>query len=230
MNVLDYRTRTGVERREKMRSHLITTALPLLAERGLGSNVIDEVVRAAGVSRGTFYNYFRSPEALFEAVATHVSHELISQVDPVLMAHPDPATRVASGVRLCLLAGIHNPLVAAFISRGGYTALHSNALLTTCLMRDLAEGIASGHFACDDLRLAYDLVVGPVMAIYHRMAMGETLSTDFIDSLAGSVLLALGVSKRQAQKLSRLPLQPGSATLPVIEITPQTGHTRRTRT
>ncbi|WP_374943410.1 TetR/AcrR family transcriptional regulator, partial [Sphingomonas sp.] len=59
----DHRTRVGRERRERMRNQLLQSVLAVCAGRGpAGAAVIDDVVRHASVSRGTFYNHFESIE------------------------------------------------------------------------------------------------------------------------------------------------------------------------
>ena len=116
---VNHRTRVGAERREKMRARLLESALLVFASQGVDATVVDEVISAAGVSRGSFYNYFRTNEELFSAVAAEVSNELLRIVDPVLQSLDDPAARVAGGIRLVMqLARIHPPL-AAFVVRGG---------------------------------------------------------------------------------------------------------------
>jgi len=202
---IDHRVRVATERRERMRARLVNAALLVFAQEGMSSNFIEKVVQAAKVSRGTFYNYFSSSEALLEAVSTIVSRELIRQVDVFLMTQPDPAMRIASGVRLCLQAGLRAPQVAAFISRGGHIALQDNEVLKSSLSRDLSAGIATGQFVGVDLPLAYDLVVGPVMAMYHRCSV-ETVAETQAVKLTTAILMSLGVSKATARKLSSLPL------------------------
>lgn len=198
----DHRVRTAEARREQMRAHLIHSALGLLAQQGVTSNLIDELIRTAGVSRGTFYNYFSSVEALLEAVSTKVSSELIQEVNPIVLSQPGPAARVSCGVRLCLHAGQIDRDLAAFVSRGGLAALQQNRALTDALCRDLADGIASGPFLVRDIALAYDLVVGPVLAGYYRLATGN-VEPDYIDDVACAVLVALGVRRITAKHLSR---------------------------
>lgn len=122
MNVVDYRARTAVERRERMRAHLIRTTLGLFAQYGYAGITIDEVIRAAGVARGTFYNYFQSYEELLGVVAAALSDELMVIVDPLVNRFADPAERVSCGVRTCLTIGAAHPQMAAFISRGGPAA------------------------------------------------------------------------------------------------------------
>src|SRR6516164_4551776 len=97
---VNHRTRVGAERREKMRARLLESALLVFASQGVDATVVDEVISTAGVSRGTFYNYFRTNEELFSAVAAEVSNEILRIVDPLLLPLTDPAARIAVGIRL----------------------------------------------------------------------------------------------------------------------------------
>ena len=57
------------ERRKQARpQELLAAALDLFVERGFAATRLDDVARAAGVSKGTLYLYFSSKEDLFKAV------------------------------------------------------------------------------------------------------------------------------------------------------------------
>src|SRR3546814_12397923 len=59
----DFRIRVAADRRERMRARLLDAVLDLYQPgRGGAHLVIDDVIQAAGVSRGTFYKYFDSLE------------------------------------------------------------------------------------------------------------------------------------------------------------------------
>ena len=162
---LDHRTRVGADRREKMRMRLVESAMLVFARHGAEGSVIDEVIRTAEVSRGTFYNYFRTNEELLVAVAAEVANQLLQIVDPVVRGQADPAARVAYGVRLTLKVAQEHPHLAAFLDRVGPPALSQQSLVTEVLPRDLAAGMASGRFDAMPPRLAFDLVTGPVLAM-----------------------------------------------------------------
>lgn len=51
--------------REQRRAQILATALTVFAEQGYHRASITDVVKAAGVARGTFYLYFDSKEAIF---------------------------------------------------------------------------------------------------------------------------------------------------------------------
>lgn len=198
----DYRTRTAAERRERTNIHLIRTAMALYAQHGFAGLAIDGVIRAAGVARGTFYNYFKSSDELLAVVAATLSDELMTIVDPLVSQLADPAERVSCGVRTCLSIGADYRQLAAFISRGGPAALVESRLLREYLPRDLADGITSGRFTVTDSQLAFDLVVGPVVAGFHTLASRD-VGADYIPNLAMGVLQSLGLPRTTARKLSR---------------------------
>lgn len=201
----DHRTLVGAQRRERTRMRLVESAMLVFAERGTDGSVIEEVIATAGVSRGTFYNYFDSNEALFAAVAEEVGNQMLLLVDPVVLRQPDPAARVATGVRLMLRIARAHPHLAAFMARVGPPAVSARSLVTGSLLRDLRRGIAAGRFPAMDAGLAFDLVTGPVLAGFHRMLTTRVPAT-YAEDMAQAVLRSLGVPPATARKLARLPL------------------------
>jgi AcrR family transcriptional regulator len=201
----DHRTRVAAQRRERTRRTLLESAMLVFAERGPDASVIDEVIHTAGVSRGTFYNYFRSDDALLAAVAEEVGNQIVAIVDPVVRDLPDPGARVASGVRLVLAIARAHPRLAAFLARVGPPAVGAQSRATASLTRDLADGIGSGRFADVDARLAVDLVIGPVLAGFHTIVT-RRVPAGYVDAMARSVLQALGVPRATARRLATLPL------------------------
>lgn len=57
--------------------------------------------------------------------------------------------------------------------RAGPPALGAHSLVTDVLPRDIAAGIASGHFAAMQPRLAFDLITGPVLAGSHTLLTSQ---------------------------------------------------------
>jgi len=87
--------RTQAERSQATRAALIEAARPLFAERGYADVGTEEIVRAAGLTRGALYHHFAGKRELFEAVYERVEIEL--------------AERIATGA---LNAGASSPLDA----------------------------------------------------------------------------------------------------------------------
>jgi AcrR family transcriptional regulator len=81
------------ERRSEMLAH----ARDVFARRGYHDANVDEIVKASGVARGTFYLYFEDKRAIFEEIIDRFIAKLamsILRVDP-----RDPSRSVADQVR-----------------------------------------------------------------------------------------------------------------------------------
>ena len=207
----DHRTRVGAERRRKMRTRLIESALLVFARRGVEGSVIDEVITTAGVARGTFYNYFNSNEELLRAVAEEVGNQMLQIVDPVVRTIDDPAARVACGVRLTLIVARAHPQLAAFLARVGPPALGVQSLAAELLGRDVKAGMESARFTAMHPRLGFDLVSGPVLSAFHTLLTAK-VPASYPQDMAEAILLSLGVAKASAHRLAHLPL--GDLALP----------------
>ena len=86
----------GHKKRERTRHQLISAGLGVLAERG-EALTISEVVAAAEVSNGTFYNYFGDRDELIDALAEHSLIALAAESAIQTTAQPDalPSPRFA---------------------------------------------------------------------------------------------------------------------------------------
>ncbi|MGW1443126.1 TetR/AcrR family transcriptional regulator [Serratia rhizosphaerae] len=67
-----------------MRQHLIEVARTIITHKGYSAVGIAEIVKAAGVPKGSFYYYFASKEAFAEALLEHYFSHYLHQVDKQL--------------------------------------------------------------------------------------------------------------------------------------------------
>lgn len=73
------------ERRKDARpQELMAAALDLFVERGFAATRLDDVARAAGVSKGTLYLYFCSKEELFKAVVREGVIPLLGEAEGMI--------------------------------------------------------------------------------------------------------------------------------------------------
>ena len=207
MQTQDHRPRVAAERRERMRARLLASAMRLVAQKGPAATSIDDVISAAEVSRGTFYKYFPSPDALVRELAVEIANELIEMAEPVVLSYADPAERVSSGMRLVARLAIDHPLAATFLVRLGWPEARGPSMLLDFVKRDLAEGIRQGRFTRMPIALALNIVTGAILGATHRM-LEPGCEADFAEQSAAAALRGLGLDAQSAERIANGPLKP----------------------
>jgi AcrR family transcriptional regulator len=150
-------------RSEATRRQLVTAARGLFGARGYAGVGTEEIVRAAGVTRGALYHQFRDKADLFAAVAEEVEAEIADRIAAgAAGAAADPVEALRTGARLFLDA-CAEPEVERII------LLDAPAVLGWEAWRDLAGryGLGLVQFA---LRSAMDtgaIVPQPVVPLAH---------------------------------------------------------------
>ena len=119
---MDHRPRVAAERRERKRRQLLESAMLVFAEKGVEASVVRDVVLAAGVSQGTFYNYFRTNEELQIAIAEELHDEMVALIAQDEQQSGNPVESLVRGLRSYLYLTDEFPLVARFIARAGMQA------------------------------------------------------------------------------------------------------------
>lgn len=69
---LGKRERTKANNRES----ILSAAREVFAELGYGATTVRDIIRTTGLASGTFYNYFKSKEEVFEALMDHSMAQL----------------------------------------------------------------------------------------------------------------------------------------------------------
>jgi AcrR family transcriptional regulator len=222
MTTQDHRSRVAAEKRERMRMRLIESALHVFATKGVEASVIEDVIEAAGVSRGSFYNYFKTNEELLVAVLQVTSNEVFGQVEIVLAERSDPAERLACALRMVLYVTQRYRHLARFISRVGLAAMMQGSLAMVYMPRDLIGGIEAGRFSIANPLVGIDLVVGTTQAAIFTLSTHEGLAPDYPDEVVQHILLGLGMSAAKARRLAALPIEP--VVLPPEALLARTAH------
>jgi AcrR family transcriptional regulator len=89
-------------RSEATRQRLVTAARALFGERGYAAVGTEEIVQAAGVTRGALYHQFRDKADLFAAVAEEVEAEITERIAAGAASGDDPVGGLRAGVQLFL--------------------------------------------------------------------------------------------------------------------------------
>lgn len=68
----------GTRRKENTRAKLVRASLDIFVEKGIDGATVDDLVKAAGFTRGAFYSSFSSKEEVFIALFDEVTAELMA--------------------------------------------------------------------------------------------------------------------------------------------------------
>ncbi|MDO5633069.1 MAG: TetR/AcrR family transcriptional regulator [Paracoccus sp. (in: a-proteobacteria)] len=203
----NHRSRTAERRRDAMRRRLIESAMPVFAEKGVDAVVIDDVILAAGVSRGTFYKYFPSTRDLMVAISEELGNELMSLVESVVAPIPDPAHRVALGLRLFIDTAQAFPLFAGFARVTGLEAAGPTSLIYDYLPPHLEEGREQGQFMDIPLAVSLDSIAGAVLLSVLRQSVSAP-DTQQVEQVVSFILRGLGMTPDEADRIAAMPPLP----------------------
>lgn len=202
---VDHRTRVAAERRERMRAKLIECAMLVFAEKGVGASIIQDVIAAAGVSQGSFYNHFRTNADLLEAVTQELNNELLQRIEAEVGGYKDPALRIATGVRMYLHSARTYPLLGRFVSAVGLHSGGPGSLFYVYLPVHIEQGLKAGRFKNVSVDVALDLIAGTALATTLRIATGGSDATQPERAVA-AIMRGLGLSGKEADALVQAPL------------------------
>jgi AcrR family transcriptional regulator len=210
----------GARRRRKTRARLLRASLELMASRDLEGVAINEITEAADVGFGTFYNYFESKEAIYEALIVEVVEGFGSALDQIAEHAEDPAEVLAASVRCTLDQARKEPLWGSFLVRSGFSGRALERGLGPRMLRDVKQGIRAGRFQADDLPATVVAVRGAVLSAIDaqvELAQRNPKKSGFAASLgvdpetlptrAATILLRLlGLDAEDAREVANRPL------------------------
>ena len=204
------RAQIGEQRRARMRARLLEGGARVVADRGAGRATVDDFIREAGVARGTFYNHFATREDLLEALWVKIGHDPFAELQRSCAGLTDPAERLGAVTRLVLHEVATNATLCWLIVAMSADEATVNDDLRSYPRPDLLAGAATGRFVFDELSSACDLVVGTVRTAL-RALLTAPRPPDYAGALCRLILIALGVPRADADRISRMPLERSSS-------------------
>lgn len=148
------------------RGKIIEAAWKLFYEQGYDDTTVDEIIRAAQTSKGSFYHYFSGKDALLGTLAylfDEKYEELQDAMDPqmssfdrLIYLNNELFTMIENSVSLDLLARLFS---SQLVTRGEKSLLDRNRLYYRLLRKIILEGQESGE-------LRSDISVGEIVKIY----------------------------------------------------------------
>lgn len=155
---------------ELRREELLDCAQALFAARGYDNASLNEVIAAAGVSKGAFYHYFASKEALLEALADRLVRQSLAQVRDVL---DDPDLDALTRLNMLMARSRQNKMEIVEASWAMFETLFrpenlvlyhrinaaASAVFAPILTGIIAQGVREGTFKTFDPEGVADMLL-----------------------------------------------------------------------
>ena len=199
---LTARAASAEQRRSRTRMKLLEAAARVIAEQGLETASVEDLVAAAGVARGTFYNYFPTIDDLVEALSRHLIGTMEGALEAIRRSPAPPPVRMAGLAHCVLRASQSDPAFAWVVLRLIGSRARRQPALEILFDAFFAEAVAQGQFRTCGGAAARALAFGAV-----RMALRDITSGDAPPAHGGEVvslmLCAFGLPPGEADEASR---------------------------
>lgn len=191
-------------RAERTRAAIIGAGRRLYSERPVDAVTVDDIVQAASVGKGSFYNHFADREGLVRAISSEIRSLVEGAVTRANTGVEDPARRMARAVCTYLRFALDGAESAAVLVRihSGHTSL--TAPLNRGLVEDVEAGLARGRFAVATVEAGVLYVLGVTQLALVRVVQEPTLAyaVSLSQQMCALILRGLGVAGPEADLIA----------------------------
>lgn len=191
---------------QKMRAQLVSASPELVSIKPANETKVEDVTEHAQVSRGTFYQCFRSVEDLLNVSAKQAGQEITS---PIILAGStivDVPLRMAAKTRMAIRLLTDMPLLGKLMLKVEWPFTDLQHKGYQDIKKDVAQGIEQGCFNDMPLEIATNLVISTLRGAIQEM-LDSAHTQDYEDQVIYHLLLSLGVNAATAQEISKIPLE-----------------------
>lgn len=188
----------------RTRAALLGAGRRLYRERPVDAVTVDEIVQAAGVGKGSFYNHFADREALVRAISSEIRASVETAVTLANEGVTDPARRMARAVCGYLRFALDHAESAGVLVRihSGHTSL--SAPLNQGLVEDIETGLAEGRFTVATVEAGLLFVLGVTQLALVRVVQEPTsaFAVSLSQQMCALILRGLGLTVAEADLIA----------------------------
>jgi AcrR family transcriptional regulator len=188
------------DKAQRTKALLMDAALDVFARRGIEGTSVNEITAHAKVANGTFYYHYRDKKQFVDALEHAVATMFVNRVDEFMVELTDGAERVATASQQIIYLAAADAawgwmIVHAFMDLGEFSASISRGI-----RKDVALGIAQGHFQLDPTDIAFGMLLSIVGAgLKARLENPAVAGIEILTSEC--VLRMLGLPPERARAL-----------------------------
>ena len=191
-------------RRRRTRQAIIRAGQTLFGQHHPDGVSTDELIRAAKVSKQSFYNHFVDKDDLAHEILRMTRAEIDALVDEVNVGQTDPAKRLASALCVYARHALLNPEQGQLIARLPFDDIAVESDTNSRVVSDLNEGLLQGRLAIFTLETGVAFVIATAQALINRVlgAPQPTLAVVTGQQFVTLVLRAFGLAPIEAELIA----------------------------
>jgi AcrR family transcriptional regulator len=141
---------------EKRKLELLQIAYKMFISKGYENTSVDDIIREAGIAKGTYYYYFESKEQTLEEVISMMIDKEIETAKQIVSA-PIPVPQKMVGIITSIRPSSEEGAIEDALLRPENIIMHSKIKkqliekVNPLLCEVVKEGIQEGIFACDNI-------------------------------------------------------------------------------
>ena len=190
----------------RTRAALIDAGLQLFAERPIDAVPVDDIVAAAGVAKGSFFNHFDDKQAFANAIATDIRLDVEARVAEANRDVRGPLERLTGGMVVAVEFALSQRKRALVMLRAMASTTERNHPLNAGLRADIEACIAAGHLNEQARRSGLLFWLGACQMLMMSV-LTQTLSRQDAAAQMGDTmvmtLIGMGVKPKVADKLGQ---------------------------
>ena len=202
----DTSTSGANSRSARTRKSLVEAGLQLFAERPVDAVPIDDIVAAAGVAKGSFFNHFEDKKQFANAIATEIRMDIEARVAEANRELDDPLERLAGGMRVSVEYALSEKDRATVMAGGFKFATGRDHPLNAGLRKDIDAACAKGILRPEAQGSGLLLWLGAchsVMAnVIERRLTRPKAAARMYDMMV-MALIGLGVDEAKARQVAK---------------------------
>ncbi|MGJ4071457.1 TetR/AcrR family transcriptional regulator [Corynebacterium macclintockiae] len=206
MQAIFNRSEQGGTRRERTRLALLRAGIELIAEERTDLSIL-AITQKAGVSNGSFYNFFKDRNQFFDAVAEYAVNHLAIIFDLADAPDLDSIDAAATNIRILAFAHRLVPTLSKSIVRRSPNFYTMPNELVRQLRERISAGVEDGSFHVASTESAAAVIFGASAMLGQRLHEDPELNSRIAgDDLALDLLRMLGVSEQRAKQAIARPI------------------------
>ncbi|MBR2674451.1 MAG: TetR/AcrR family transcriptional regulator [Mogibacterium sp.] len=136
----------------EIRDRIIEKSWELFRDKGFGETTINDIIREAEISKGTFYYYFMSKDNLLDTLSEILDHEYqrlaaeepedMDAFEKLMWLNQEMHQFIKHNIDYKLMSYLYS---AQIVKDAGFSLLDKNRFYFTYVQRIIEEGVANGE-------------------------------------------------------------------------------------